>query len=240
MKKFNWGSKRLVYMRGIGNPDFQQYADVALAEIKLVSSIKEAQSECQKYIAHHQLGGGNWYTLESPQPGDVYDMTGKLVGRIEYNAKISKPEEERCLGVIKIHAQFGSWNERQANRLEEELKKIGAINVVTEDWTEDDTSDQPTIYTFCNIKCQIQQLVEAVRGVSARIAFNWVEFRDFKDVLDPNLKPCPFCGGVVRSFALVSDSVSPKVAAVCDACGSQGATGVDKADAIAKWNTRAN
>jgi Lar family restriction alleviation protein len=240
MKKFNWGSKRLVYLRGIGNPDFQQYTDVAPTEIKLVSSMKEAQSECQEYISRYQLGGGNWYTLDAPQPGAIYDMTGKLVARIEYNTKISKPEEERCLGSIKIHAQFGSWNKRQANRLEEELKKIGAINVVTEDWTEGDISDQPTIYTFCNIKCQIQQLVEAARAVSARIALNWIELRDFSD---SSRKPCPFCGGKGSGLIEIPNSVPPDfygIAVICDDCGSQGATGVNEADATAKWNTRAN
>lgn len=49
-----------VILHGVGNPDFQQYSDVAPRQVRPVKNLLEASAVCREYIAEHELGGGNW------------------------------------------------------------------------------------------------------------------------------------------------------------------------------------
>jgi hypothetical protein len=173
MKKADFSSSYLVYLRGAGNPDFRQYADIAPTQIKLVNSIEQAQQICQEYIVQYELGGGNWYTLETPKPGDVYDIvSGNLVTQIAYNGSIHEPEEKSLIPPLDFNIQFHSWIERQANRLEKRLQSIGAREIITEDWT--GSYDDPAVITFCKSKCSITSLVAAAKTASAYIHIGWI------------------------------------------------------------------
>jgi len=76
----------LVMLSAPGNPDYQQYADVANPTSIRVPTLKAAKEICGKYIEDWNLGGGNW----GWQSGRVYHAIGdkcKLAGRFSYNLR---------------------------------------------------------------------------------------------------------------------------------------------------------
>ena len=52
--------KFIVKLRGHGNPDFRQFADVASPKDVPAASLEEASKTCSAYIEKHELGMGNW------------------------------------------------------------------------------------------------------------------------------------------------------------------------------------
>lgn len=52
---------------------------------------------------------------------------------------------------------------------------------------------------------------------------------------ETKMTPCPFCGGYVMRIERIADYV---MRVLCRTCLSSGAFGHDKADVIAKWNSR--
>ena len=52
--------KFTVKLRGHGNPDHRQYADVASPKDVPVASLEDASKTCLAYIEKHELGMGNW------------------------------------------------------------------------------------------------------------------------------------------------------------------------------------
>ncbi len=77
----------VVELRGSGNPDMRQYADVAEPKTVRVKSLKEAAAICMKYIEENELGAGNW-----GGEGGIVRENGKQIARIAYNGKIFTPD----------------------------------------------------------------------------------------------------------------------------------------------------
>lgn len=77
-----------ITLRGVGNPDFNQYADVAPTGTVDVINIEQAARVCAAYIAEWDLGGGNW---TNPY---VFNEQGEKVARITYNGRILRPGDK--------------------------------------------------------------------------------------------------------------------------------------------------
>lgn len=75
--------KLTVQLRGYGNPDYAQYSDVAPKQTAEIGSLAEGVAACRAYIAHWDLGGGNWGT----QSG-VVKQDGKAIARVSYNGRV--------------------------------------------------------------------------------------------------------------------------------------------------------
>lgn len=81
-----------VTLRGYGNPDFQQYADIAPKMTVRCCGTEEAVAIVRKYQDQFELGGGNC----GPEHGVVWDISGKRrkkAGSISYNGRFWKPGE---------------------------------------------------------------------------------------------------------------------------------------------------
>jgi hypothetical protein len=82
----------VVLLASCGNPDFGQDSYRSLPGVPRkrlrVGSLKAASQACRLYIAHHELGGGNWLG------GEVIDhATKKVVAQISYNGRAWQPGE---------------------------------------------------------------------------------------------------------------------------------------------------
>lgn len=87
-----------VTLRAAGNPDFQQYADIAPRKTVRVCSIEEAQAVVRKYQADNNMGGGNC----SKEHGVVWKLPKdgkgkrKSLGRVHYNGKFETHAETKA------------------------------------------------------------------------------------------------------------------------------------------------
>ena len=72
-----------ITLRAYGNPDFRQYTDIAPKETVSVASLNEAVVVARRYIAHHNLGGGNWGT----QSGRVFDGKQQIAS-VSYSGRL--------------------------------------------------------------------------------------------------------------------------------------------------------
>lgn len=175
MNKFENLFQYFVYLRGVGNPDFSQYSDIAPPKIDVVSTLEDAVTACLGYIQNWNLGGGNWgsdHPSSECRSGNVFDLDGTLKYRISYNGVITSasgtPWKNRYWEV-----QFRSYNKWQTNRLEKALFEV-ADKVITEDWTGAEPS--PAAITFCNIRNQsINQIIAIAQSVSPYIHLGHIE-----------------------------------------------------------------
>lgn len=86
MPKVSAKKGMVLHLRGHGNPDFRQYADVAPKKDVPVKSFEEAQRIAAEYQAEYDLGGGNW---------NAWITEGKKkVAHISYNLRVWTPEED--------------------------------------------------------------------------------------------------------------------------------------------------
>ena len=75
----------ILKLKGVGNPDLQQYADVSEPRILEVGSFAEASMKTLEYIQEWNLGGGNLVA-------DIFDKrkNGKQIAHVSYNGKVWK------------------------------------------------------------------------------------------------------------------------------------------------------
>ncbi len=75
-----------VKLSNVGNPDFRQDPKRKLPDticgLVGCDSIKEAVNLCRAYIAHYDLGGGNW------SGGEIKRADGSFVGQVSYNGRV--------------------------------------------------------------------------------------------------------------------------------------------------------
>lgn len=73
----------ILKLRGVGNPDLQQFADVAEPRILEVGSFAEASAKTLEYIEEWNLGGGNLVA-------DIFDKRkdGRQIAHVSYNGKV--------------------------------------------------------------------------------------------------------------------------------------------------------
>lgn len=73
----------IVVLAAVGNPDFQQYAAPAPAELASADTVQELVQATASYIRRWGLGGGNLWGVV------IYNATtGNPVGRISYNGRV--------------------------------------------------------------------------------------------------------------------------------------------------------
>lgn len=81
-----------VLLASVGNPDFGQDSRRSMPGVPRrtvrVASLADASKACRAYIAHYELGGGNWLG------GDV-KKDGKALARISYNGRAWDLVDER-------------------------------------------------------------------------------------------------------------------------------------------------
>ena len=79
----------LLKLKGVGNPDLQQYADVSPLRILEVGSFAEASRKTLEYICEWNLGGGNLVV-------EIFDKrrNGKQIAHVSYNGKVWKVSGE--------------------------------------------------------------------------------------------------------------------------------------------------
>ena len=79
-----------VLLASVGNPDFGQDSRHSMPgvprRILRVASLADASKACRAYIAHYELGGGNWL-------GGEVKKDGKVFAQISYNGRAWKPGE---------------------------------------------------------------------------------------------------------------------------------------------------
>jgi hypothetical protein len=73
--------KYAAVLRGVGNPDHGQYADVSPRRVVRSGTLAGISRAARRYIKQHGLGGGNF------PPAPVY-MDGILVGHVSYNGRV--------------------------------------------------------------------------------------------------------------------------------------------------------
>ena len=77
-----------VLLASVGNPDFGQDSRRSLPGVPRrtlrVASIADASKACRAYIAHYELGGGNWL-------GGEVKKDGKVIAKISYNGRAWEP-----------------------------------------------------------------------------------------------------------------------------------------------------
>lgn len=82
-----------VRLASVGNPDFGQDCSRSLPGVPRrtirVASLADASQVCLAYIAHYELGGGNWIGGEVKKAG----KGGEVVARISYNGRAWEPGE---------------------------------------------------------------------------------------------------------------------------------------------------
>jgi hypothetical protein len=70
-----------VKLKAPGNPDFRQYAPVAVDKMVRAANLAGISRAARDYITDNDLGGGNF----APDP---ITKNGESVGRVSYNGKI--------------------------------------------------------------------------------------------------------------------------------------------------------
>ena len=77
-----------VLLASVGNPDFGQDSRRALPGVPRrtlrVTSLADASKACRMYIAHYELGGGNWL-------GGEVKKDGTVIAKISYNGRAWEP-----------------------------------------------------------------------------------------------------------------------------------------------------
>jgi hypothetical protein len=77
-----------VLLASVGNPDFGQDRRRPLPGVPRktlrVASLADASKACRAYIAHYELGGGNWL-------GGEVTKDGVVVAKISYNGRAWEP-----------------------------------------------------------------------------------------------------------------------------------------------------
>ena len=77
-----------VLLASVGNPDFGQDSRRSLPGVPRrtlrVASLADASKACRVYIAHYELGGGNWL-------GGEVQKAGKVIAKISYNGRAWEP-----------------------------------------------------------------------------------------------------------------------------------------------------
>ena len=77
-----------VLLASVGNPDFGQDYRRSLPGVPRrtlrVASLADASKACRAYIAHYELGGGNWL-------GGEVTKDGKAFAKISYNGRAWEP-----------------------------------------------------------------------------------------------------------------------------------------------------
>jgi hypothetical protein len=79
-----------VLLASVGNPDFGQDSRRSMPGVPRrtlrVASLADASKACRAYIAHYELGGGNWL-------GGEVKKDGKVFAQISYNGRAWEPGE---------------------------------------------------------------------------------------------------------------------------------------------------
>ena len=77
-----------VLLASVGNPDFGQDSRRSMPGVPRrtirVASLADASRACRAYIAHYELGGGNWL-------GGTVTKDGKPFAQISYNGRAWEP-----------------------------------------------------------------------------------------------------------------------------------------------------
>ena len=77
-----------VLLASVGNPDFGQDSRRSMPCVPRrtlrVASLADASKACCAYIAHYELGGGNWL-------GGEVKKDGKVIAKISYNGRAWEP-----------------------------------------------------------------------------------------------------------------------------------------------------
>ena len=77
-----------VLLASVGNPDFGQDSRRSLPGVPRktlrVASLADASKACRAYIAHFELGGGNWL-------GGEVTKDGKVIAKISFNGRAWEP-----------------------------------------------------------------------------------------------------------------------------------------------------
>ena len=73
----------ILKLSGVGNPDLQQFADVAEPRILEVGSFAEASIKAREYIREWNLGSGNLVA-------DIFDKrgNGRQIAFVSYNGRV--------------------------------------------------------------------------------------------------------------------------------------------------------
>lgn len=73
----------ILKLKGVGNPDLQQYADVSEPRTLEVGSFAEASTKTLEYIEEWNLGGGNL-------TADIFDKrgNGRLIAFVSHNGRV--------------------------------------------------------------------------------------------------------------------------------------------------------
>ena len=73
----------ILKLRGVGNPDLQQFADVAEPCMLEVGSFAEASQKTLEYIREWNLGGGNLIA-------EIFDKRkrGRQIAHVSYNGRV--------------------------------------------------------------------------------------------------------------------------------------------------------
>ena len=77
-----------VLLASVGNPDFGQDSRRSMPGVPRrtlrVASLADASKACRAYIAHYELGGGNWL-------GGEVKKGGTVIAKISYNGRAWEP-----------------------------------------------------------------------------------------------------------------------------------------------------
>lgn len=98
-----------VTLHGCGNPDYQQYADVAPRKVVRVCSVEEAQLATESYQRNYDMGGGNC----AKDHGKVWLLPQttsgkrKLVGYVLYGGRFETVEERKAFEKM-IKEKYGN------------------------------------------------------------------------------------------------------------------------------------
>ena len=82
----------ILKLKGVGNPDLQQYADVSPKRILEVESFAEASQKTLEYIQEWNLGGGNLVA-------GIFDKrrNSRQIAHVSYNGKVWQCSDEELL-----------------------------------------------------------------------------------------------------------------------------------------------
>jgi len=97
----------VIHLHAVGNPDHDQYADLASKRKVRVVGVDEAIKICRAYQARYFMGGGNC----SRDHGTVYELKAdgkrKKVGRVCYGGRYDTLAEIKAFKA-ELEAKYGS------------------------------------------------------------------------------------------------------------------------------------